>query len=41
MKYTVEMGSGAMIYITIFIETSSGIEKLDLKVCDDGAFVQV
>jgi hypothetical protein len=28
MKYAFEMGSGAMIYIPIFIETGSGIQKL-------------
>jgi hypothetical protein len=28
MKYTVEMGSGAMIYIPSFIKTGSGIQKL-------------
>jgi hypothetical protein len=28
MKYTVEVGSGAMIYILSFIETGSGILKL-------------
>jgi hypothetical protein len=28
MKYTVEMGSGAMIYIPSFIKIGSGIEKL-------------
>jgi hypothetical protein len=28
MKYTVEMGSGAMIYIPNFIKTGSGIQKL-------------
>jgi hypothetical protein len=27
MKYAVEMGSGAMIYILSFIKTSSGIRK--------------
>jgi hypothetical protein len=28
MKYTAEMGSGAMIYIQSFIKTGLGIEKL-------------
>jgi hypothetical protein len=28
MKYTVGMGSGAMIYIPSFIKTGSGIQKL-------------
>jgi hypothetical protein len=28
MKYAVEMGSGAMIYITRFIKIGSGIQKL-------------
>jgi hypothetical protein len=28
MKYGVEMGSGAMIYISSFIKISSGIQKL-------------
>jgi hypothetical protein len=28
MKYTVEMGSGAKVYIPIFIKTGSGIRKL-------------
>jgi hypothetical protein len=28
MKYTVEMGSGAMIYIANFIKIDSGIPKL-------------
>jgi hypothetical protein len=28
MKYTVEMGSDAMIYITSYINISSGIQKL-------------
>jgi hypothetical protein len=28
MKYTVEMGSGAMMYIPSFINTGSGIQKL-------------
>jgi hypothetical protein len=28
MKYAVEMGSGAVIYIPSFIETGSGIQKL-------------
>jgi hypothetical protein len=28
MKYVVEMGSGAMIYIPSFIKTGSGIPKL-------------
>jgi hypothetical protein len=28
MKYTVEMGSGATIYILRFIKIGSGIEKL-------------
>jgi hypothetical protein len=28
MKYAVEMGSGAMIYIPSFIQTGSGIQKL-------------
>jgi hypothetical protein len=28
MKYTVEMGSVAMIYIQSFIKTGSGIQKL-------------
>jgi hypothetical protein len=28
MKYTVEMGSGAMIYITSFIKIGSGIQKM-------------
>jgi hypothetical protein len=26
-KYAAEMGSGAMIYITIFIKSGSGIQK--------------
>jgi hypothetical protein len=28
MKYSVEMGSGAMIYIPSFIKIGSGIQKL-------------
>jgi hypothetical protein len=28
MKYTVEMGSGAMIYISSFINIGPGIQKL-------------
>jgi hypothetical protein len=28
MKYVVEMGSGAMIYIPSFIKIGSGIQKL-------------
>jgi hypothetical protein len=28
MKYAVEMGSGAMIYIPHFIKTGPGIQKL-------------
>jgi hypothetical protein len=28
MKYTVQTGSGAMIYISSFINTGSGIQKL-------------
>jgi hypothetical protein len=28
MKYTVEMGSGVMIYIPSFIKIGSGIQKL-------------
>jgi hypothetical protein len=28
MKYAVEMGSGAMIYIPSFIKTGSAIQKL-------------
>jgi hypothetical protein len=28
MKYAVEMGSGAVIYIPSFIKTDSGIKKL-------------
>jgi hypothetical protein len=28
MKYTVEMGSGVVIYIPIFIKIGSGIQKL-------------
>jgi hypothetical protein len=28
MKYAVEIGSGAMIYIPSFIKTGSGIQKL-------------
>jgi hypothetical protein len=28
MKYTVEMGSGAMIFIPNFIKIGSGIQKL-------------
>jgi hypothetical protein len=28
IKYAVEMGSGAMIYIQSFIKTGSGIRKL-------------
>jgi hypothetical protein len=28
MKYAVEMGSGAMIYIPSFIKIASGIQKL-------------
>jgi hypothetical protein len=28
MRYAVEMGSGAMIYIPSFIKTSSGLQKL-------------
>jgi hypothetical protein len=28
MKYAVEMGSGAMMYIPSFIKTSSAIQKL-------------
>jgi hypothetical protein len=29
MKYAVEMGSGATIYIPSFIKTGSGIQKLN------------
>jgi hypothetical protein len=32
MKYAVEMGSGAMIYIPSFIKNGSGIQKL---ICGD------
>jgi hypothetical protein len=28
MKYAAEMGSGAMIHITVFINTGSGIQNL-------------
>jgi hypothetical protein len=28
MKYTIEMGSGGMIYIPSFIKINSGIQKL-------------
>jgi hypothetical protein len=28
MKYTAEMGSGAIIYVSNFIEIDSGIQKL-------------
>jgi hypothetical protein len=28
MKFTIEKGSGAMIYITSFIKTGSGIQRL-------------
>jgi hypothetical protein len=28
MKYAVEMGSGAVIYVPIFIKIGSGIQKL-------------
>jgi hypothetical protein len=28
MKYDIEMGSGAMVYIPSFIKTGSGTEKL-------------
>jgi hypothetical protein len=28
MKYTVEMGSGAMIYVPSFLKIGSGIQKL-------------
>jgi hypothetical protein len=28
MKYAVEIGSGAMTYISIFIKTGSGIQKV-------------
>jgi hypothetical protein len=28
MKYTVEMGSGAMIYVSSFTKISSGIQRL-------------
>jgi hypothetical protein len=28
MNYTIEMGSGAMMYIPYFIKISSGIQKL-------------
>jgi hypothetical protein len=28
MNYTIEMGSGAMIYMPSFIKISSGIQKL-------------
>jgi hypothetical protein len=28
MKYAIEMGSGAMIYIASFIKIGSGIQKL-------------
>jgi hypothetical protein len=28
MKYAIEIGSGAMIYISSFIKTGSGIQKL-------------
>jgi hypothetical protein len=31
MKYAVEMGSGAMIYIPSFIKIGSGIQKLREK----------
>jgi hypothetical protein len=37
MKYTVDKGLGAMIAIQV----GSGIEKLDLKICDDGTLVQI
>jgi hypothetical protein len=33
MKYTVEVGSGAMIYIPSFIKTGSGIKKVKLSLC--------
>jgi hypothetical protein len=32
MKYAVEIGSGAMIYIPSFINTGSGIQKLIQKI---------
>jgi hypothetical protein len=32
MKYAIEMGSGAVIYIPTFIRTGSGIRKL-IRVC--------
>jgi hypothetical protein len=28
LNYTVEMGSAAMIYITVFVKTGSAIQKL-------------
>jgi hypothetical protein len=28
MKYTTDMGPGAMMYVQIFIKTGSGIQKL-------------
>jgi hypothetical protein len=34
MEYTVEIGSGAMIYIPYFIKFGSGIQKL-LEGCTD------
>jgi hypothetical protein len=33
MKYTVEMGSGAVIYMPSFIKIGSGIQKLTGGVC--------
>jgi hypothetical protein len=35
MKYAVEMGSGAMIYIRSFIKTGSAIQSLS------GAYMQI
>jgi hypothetical protein len=32
MKYAVEMGSGAMIYIPSFIKIGSGIRKLIVEI---------
>jgi hypothetical protein len=31
MKYAIEMGSGAMIYIPSFIKIDAGIQKVDRR----------
>jgi hypothetical protein len=39
MEYTVEMGSGAMIYIPSFIKIGSGIQKLIRRIHTDTQIV--